>query len=167
MGFFERVGIALGNFFNEYGAGFIMMVLAGLIIAAIVEYGVKNAFAWLVEKLGDKPYLSIAKMASIFAVTIVGTLVSTVLILNGDLALPGNKVLAPFWFFIIYFSQYIFSMYGLKALFGEKGQGETDKPKKEPKPKKVNPVEGMTKLAHNVYRDANGELFNRKGEKLL
>ena len=166
MEFFKTIGVATANFFDEYGAGFAMLVLAGLIIAGIVEVGVKKAFAWLEEKIGDKPYLSIARMATIFAVTIIGTLVSTALILNGDLPLPGNKVLAPFWFAVIYLAQYIFSMHGFKAIFRIKDREKPEKPAKEPKPKKVSPVEGMKKIAFNVYKDEQGNLYNRKGEKL-
>jgi len=163
MTFLEKLGSVVEAFLSEYGTGFAMMILAGFIIAFVIEIGVKEAFKYLKEKLGDKSYLEIARIATIFLVTIVGCIASTVIILTGEIALPGNKALAPLWFCVIYVIQYVFSMYGIKAFLKIKDRPKTEKP---PKEKKVSPVEGMDKLAHNVYRDAEGNLFNKKGEKI-
>lgn len=159
----EKLWFVVEDFFKAYGVSFLLMIFAGFVIAFIVELGIKNAFDWLVEKLGDKPYLAIAKMAVIFLATFGGSAGATSLVMKSGLPLPGNAALAPFWFFVVYIAQYTFSMYGIKAWFKLK-----DRPKKakEPKEKKADPVEGMEKIAHNVYRDANGNLFNKKGEKL-
>lgn len=163
MTFFEKVGTVVEEFCSAYGTGFGLMVLAGFIIAFIVEVGVKKAFEYLESVIGDKPYLEIARMVTIFAVTIIGSVASTVILLKGDVVLPGNKALAPFWFMLIYIIQYVFSMYGIKAFLKIKDRPKTEKP---PKEKKVSPVEGMEKIARNVYRDASGNLFNKKGVRL-
>lgn len=163
MTFFEKVGTVVGDFLSAYGEGFGMMVVAGFIIAFIVEVGIKEAFKYLKTVIGDKPYLEIARMAVIFAVTVIGSIASTVIILKGDVALPGNKALAPLWFMLIYIIQYVFSMYGIKTFLHIKERPKTEKP---PKEKKVSPVEGMEKIARNVYRDAEGNLFNKKGVRL-
>jgi len=163
MTFFEKVGTVVEDFLSAYGAGFGMMVLAGFIIAFIVEVGVKKAFEYLESVISGKPFLEIARMAVIFAVTIIGSVASTVIILKGDVVLPGNKALAPFWFMIIYIVQYVFSMYGIKTFLRIKERPKTEKP---PKEKKVSPVEGMEKIARNVYRDADGNLFNKKGVRV-
>ena len=161
LSFFDKIGIVVGNFVETYGNGFAMMILAGFIIACIVELGVKQAFKYLEEKLGDKPYLQIIKMAVIFIVTIGGSIVSTILIMRSGLEIPGNKALAPFWFFVIYGAQYVFSMKGIKTILRIKDRPKTEKP---PKEKKVSPVKGMEKLARNVYRDADGKLFDKEGK---
>lgn len=170
MEFFKTVGVAISGFFEAYGTGFAMLVLAGFIIAFVTELGIKKAFAWLEERLGGKDtlmnVLGIAKMAVIFVFTITASAVSTRLILKGGLPLPGNEALAPFWFAVIYGAQYVFSMYGIKAILRIKDAPKKEKEPKEPKPKKVSPVEGMTKIAHNVYKAADGSLYNRKGERL-
>lgn len=163
MTFFEKVGTVVEDFISAYGTGFGLMVLAGFIIAFITEVGVKKAFEYLESVIGDKPYLEIARMVTIFAVTIFGSIASTVILLKGDVVLPGNKALAPFWFMLIYIVQYVFSMYGIKAFLKIKDSPKTEKP---PKEKKVSPVEGMEKIARNVYRDAQGNLFNKKGVRL-
>ena len=162
----ENILTGVKGFFEQYGGSFAMMVLAGFIIACIVELGVKSAFRWLGEKLGEQKYLDIARIAVIFLVTVLGSFASTRIIMNGSLELPGNSAFGPFWFFIIYISQYVFSMYGIKAILKIKDAPKTEKAPKEPKPKKVSPVEGMTRIAHNVYKAADGSLYNRKGEKL-
>ena len=163
MTFFEKLGTVVEDFLSKYGTSFAMMILAGFIIAFVIEVGVKEAFKYLKEKLGDKPYLEIARLATIFLFTIGGSIAATVIIMNGGLELPGNKALSPFWFCLIYVIQYVFSMYGIKTFLKIKDRPKAEKP---PKEKKVSPVEGMQKLAKNVYRDANGNLFNKKGEAL-
>ena len=167
----EKIGIFFENFLKAYGTSFLMMVFAGFIVAFLVEISVKKAFAYLEAKYEGKDrllaLLSAVKMAVIFIVTIVMCLVSTKLILKAELPLPGNVALAPFWFAIIYGAQYIFSMYGIKAILERKGLKIEKKPKvKKEKPKKVNPVEGMTKIARNVYKNAEGKFFNKKGEQI-
>lgn len=168
--FINAIGVAISNFFEAYGTGFVMLVVAGFIIAAVVELGVKKAFDYLEEKFDGKDrllsVLSIAKMAAIFLMTVIMSIVCTKLILKAELPLPGNEALAPFWFAVIYFAQYIFSMYGIKAILRVKDAPKKEKAPKEPKPKKVSPVEGMKKIAWNVYRDENGNLYNKKGEKI-
>ena len=163
----EKVGKAIENFLAAYGSSFLVMVLAGLLIAVIIELAVKKAFKWLEERFGDVKWLDISKMSVIFVVTIALCAVSTRLILVGELPLPGNKALAPFWFGIIYLCQYIFSMYGIKSLCKSKGKEPKEKKVKEPKPKKVNPVEGMKKISRNCYKDeTTGSFYDRKGNRL-
>lgn len=165
--FFEKIGKAIENFLSAYGSSFLVMVLAGLLIAVIIELAVKKAFKWLEEKFGDVKWLDISKMSVIFVVTIALCAISTKLILVGELPLPGNRALAPFWFGIIYLCQYIFSMYGIKSLFKIKEKEPKEKKVKEPKPKKVNPVEGMKKISRNCYKDpVSGNFFDRKGNQL-
>lgn len=156
----EKFWFVIEGFFKDYGTSFLMMVLAGFIIAFVVELGIKGAFKWLVEKLGDKTYLAIAKMAVIFVFTIAAAIVSTALIMKSGLALPGNKALAPFWFCIIYICQYIFSMKGIKGILALKDREKSEKETK------VNPVEGMTKVMRNVYKAPDGNLYNKKGERI-
>jgi len=165
--FFEKIGKAIENFLSAYGSSFLVMVLAGLLIAVIIELAVKKAFKWLEEKFGDVKWLDVSKMSVIFVVTIALCAISTKLILTGELPLPGNRALAPFWFGIIYLCQYIFSMYGIKSLFKIKEKEPKEKKVKEPKPKKVNPVEGMKKIGRNCYKDpVSGNFFDRKGNQL-
>ena len=170
MEFFKAVGDAVSSFFDAYGTGFGMLILAGFIIAFVVELGIKKAFTYLEDKLAGKDnllsVLGIAKMAVIFVFTIVASAVSTHLILKGGIVLPGNNALAPFWFAVIYGAQYVFSMYGIKALLRIREKEKEPKAPKEPKPKKAKPTDGMTKIAHNVYKAADGNLYNRKGERL-
>ena len=45
MEFFKAVGDAVSSFFDAYGTGFGMLILAGFIIAFVVELGIKKAFA--------------------------------------------------------------------------------------------------------------------------
>ena len=165
--FFEKIGKAIENFLSAYGSSFLVMVLAGLLIAVIIELAVKKAFKWLEEKFGDVKWLDISKMSVIFVVTIALCAISTKLILAGELPLPGNRALAPFWFGTIYLCQYVFSMYGIKSLFKIKEKEPKEKKVKEPKPKKVNPVEGMKKISRNCYKDpVSGNFFDRKGNQL-
>lgn len=167
---FERIGNFIETFLSEYGVSFAMLILAGLIIAFIVEISLKKAFAYLEGKFEGKEklleLLNILKMGAIFIVTILMSLISVRLIMESELPLPGNKALAPFWFALVYGAQYIFSMYGIKGILNLKHRPKAEKPQKEPKPKKVNPVEGMEKLAKNVYRDAEGHLYDKKGVRL-
>jgi len=167
---FEKIGNFFESFLGEYGVGFAMIILAGLIVAFVVEISIKKAFAYLEEKFEDKERLlaiiNVVKMAAIFLVTVVMSAVSTKLILQSEVSLPGNSALAPFWFALIYGCQYVFSMKGIKGILKLKDRPKKEKAPKEPKPKKVNPVEGMEKLAANVYRDADGKLYDKKGVAL-
>ena len=163
----EKIGNVVGSFLEAYGSSFAMMIIAGLLIALFVEYAVKKAFAWLEEKFGDVKWLDTAKVSAIFAVTVIFSVIATRLLFIGELPLPGNKALAPFWFGIIYFCQYIFSMYGIKGLLNLKDRDPKEKAPKEPKPKKVNPVEGFKKISRNCYKDeATGIFYDRKGNRL-
>ncbi len=85
-------------------------------------------------------------------------------------AASGQQGSGPFWFGIIYLCQYIFSMYGIKALFKIKDREPKEKKVREPKQKKEkkpNPVEGMKKISRNCYKDeATGSFYDRKGNKL-
>lgn len=163
----EKIGNVVGSFLEAYGSSFAMMIIAGLLIALFVEYAVKKAFAWLEEKFGDVKWLDTAKISAIFLVTVIFSAIATRLLYVGELPLPGNKALAPFWFGIIYFSQYIFSMYGIKGLLNLKDKEPKEKAPKEPKPKKVNPVEGYKKISRNCYKDeATGIFYDRKGNRL-
>ena len=166
----EKVGKAIENFLSAYGSSFLVMVLAGLLVAVIIELAVKKAFAWLEERFGDVKWLDVAKMSVIFVVTIALCAVSTKLILAGELPLPGNRALAPFWFGIVYIAQYVFSMYGIKALFRIKEKEPKEKKVKGPKPKKEkkpSPVEGFKKISRNCYKDeATGAFYDRKGNRL-
>jgi len=164
----EKLLFVLQSFMQAYGVSFLVMVFIGFGIAFIVELGVKKAFNWLEDKLEGKEkllaLLDMVRMAAIFIVTLGLTAISTAIIIKGELPLPGNKFMAPFWFLFIYIFQYIFSMYGIKGILKLK-----DRPKKEkaPKEKKVNPVEGYTKISRNCYKDPEtGNFYNKKGEKL-
>ena len=167
MTIFEKLLVLSGDFFKAYGGSFLLMVVAGFLIAAVTELGIKKAFNWLEEKLGDKPYLSIARIAVIVLFTMFATAYSVVLMFKGELPLPGNKALAPFWFAIIYFIQWVFSMKGIKGILRIKDRPKKEKPAKEPKEKKVSPVEGYIKIAKNCYKDpATDKFYNKKGEQL-
>lgn len=164
----DKLLFLVQSFLQAYGVSFLVMVFIGFGIAFIVELGVKKAFAWLEEKLAGREkllaLLDMIKMAAIFVVTLGLAAISTAIIIKGELPLPGNKYMAPFWFLFIYIFQYIFSMYGIKGILKLK-----DRPKKEkaPKEKKVNPVEGYTKISRNCFKDpATGLFFNKKGEQL-
>lgn len=167
---FEKIGNFFEVFLGEYGVGFAMIILAGAIIAFVVEISLKKAFAYLEKKFEGREnllaILNISKMGAIFLVTVVMSYISTRLILKSEVALPGNSALAPFWFALIYGAQYVFSMKGIKGIIELRNRPRKEKDPKEPKPKKVNPVEGMEKLASNVYRDKEGKLFDRKGAAL-
>ena len=152
----ENILLAIKQFLEAYGTSFILMAFAGFVIAFIVELGVKEAFNYLEEKIGDKPYLQIARMAVIFVVTMGLSAACTSIILKAELPLPGNKALC----------QFFFSMKGIKAILKLKDRPKKEKAPKEPKPKKVDPVEGMEKIAHNVYRDAQGNLYDKKGKAI-
>ena len=164
----EKFGATVSSFLSVYGSSFLVMILAGLLVAIIIELAVKKAFAWLEEKFGDVRWLDVAKMSVIFVVTIALCAVSTHLIMVGELPLPGNKALAPFWFGVIYVAQYVFSMYGIKAILGLKDREPKEKKVKEPKPKKEkkDPLAGLQKLSDNCYTDGAGNYFNKKGKKL-
>ncbi len=165
----ENILIAIKSFLEAYGTSFIIMALAGFFIAFIVELGVKEAFKYLEETIGDKNWLQVARIAVIFVVTMALTAICTSIVMKAEIPLPGNKALAPFWFAFIYVCQFFFSMKGIKAILKLKDRPKKEKKEKkpkEPKPKKVSPVEGMEKIAHNVYRDEQGNLFNKKGEAL-
>lgn len=159
----KEFSIAVENFINAYGTSFLVMVAYGFIIAFIAELGIKKAFEWLEEKLGKKDYLAIAKMVVIFLFTIVGSYIATKLLMKSDLPLPGNSVMALIWYFVIYVSQFVFSMFGIKNILHVKDNPKTEK---IPKKKKASPVAGMQKIAHNVYRDANDNLYRKNGEPL-
>ena len=166
---FEKLGAFFESFLSEYGVSFAMIVVAGLIIAFVVEISLKKAFAYLEEKYEGKEkllqILNVVRMGAIFVVTVVMSIISTKLIMESELPLPGNKALAPFWFALIYGCQYIFSMYGIKGILKLKDRPKAEKAPKEKKVK-VNPVAGMERLAKNVYRDADGKLYDKKGVAL-
>ena len=166
MNVLEKIGNVVGSFLEAYGSSFAMMIIAGLLIALFVEYAVKKAFAWLEQTFGDVQWVGIAKMSVIFVVTVAFSAIATKLIYVGELPLPGNKSLAPFWFGIIYFAQYLFSMYGIKGII----EARKDREDREPKPKKEkkpNPVEGMKKISHNCYKDEKtGNFYDRRGNPL-
>lgn len=175
MTFLTVIWDALKAFLEAYGASFAVMVLGGFVIAFFTEIAVKKAFKWLEERFdGNEKILAIvdiARMAAIFAVTVILSAVSTGLLFKAELPLPGNKALAPFWFAVIYIAQYIFSMKGIKGILKLHEEAKNKEPKekkaKEPKPKKVNPVEGYIRISHNCYKDpATGKFYNKKGEQL-
>ena len=166
----EKIGVFLDSFLKAYGVSFLVMVFIGFGIAFLIELGVKKAFKWLEEKLAGKEnilaILNIVKMSAIFVVTVGLAVISTRIIMKGGLPLPGNAFMAPFWFLFIYICQYVFSMYGIKGILKIK---DREKEPKQPKEKKVkvNPVEGMTKISRNCYKDpVSGHFFDRKGNQL-
>lgn len=162
MTFLKTIGTAVESFLNAYGLSFALMVIVGLIIAFIVEMAVKNSFDWLESQISSASnFLKIARIAVIFIVTIGLTTASTVIILKGDVPLPGNSALAPIWFMIIYICQYVFSMFGIKNVLGIKKN-------KEPKTKKEkkDPLEGLTQVSPKLWTDGNGNYFNKHGKQM-
>ena len=172
MRFFDEVWSAFRAFLEAYGFSFAVMVIGGFVIAFFVEVAVKGSFKWLQErfKKNEKAIqiLDIARIGTIFLVTVILSAVSTKLIYAAQLALPGNNslALAPFWFGVIYIAQYVFSMKGIKGILKlreENKEKQSDEPK--PKKEKKDPLEGLTRYSEKLWTDGNGNYYNKKGQK--
>ena len=154
-------------FFGEYGYSFLMMVVIGFVVAIITEITLKKALNWLEGKLAGHERLiaalNVVRTVLIQCMTWIMVIVFTKLLVD-TMPLPGSAVLWPVWLCLVYIVQYVFSMYGITGILTLK-----DRPKKEkaPKEKKVNPVEGYTKISRNCFKDpATGLFYNKKGEQL-
>jgi len=149
------------QFFADYGYSFLMMIIAGAVIAILLEITVKKVFEWLEPKFDEKgkKILAIVKAVVIQALTWLGCIVFTKLIVD-NMPLPGGKVFIIIWVPLVYCIQYVFSMYGIKGLI------ELWRKHKEPKAEKPNPVEGMKQLSDNLYVNALGQYFTKDGKRL-
>jgi len=151
----------IGNFFKDYGYSFAMFVLAGAIIALLLEITVKKVFDWLEPKFDEKgkKVLAIVKAVVIQLLTWASCIICAKLIVD-NMPLPGGKVFIIIWVPLVYIIQYIFSMYGIKGII------EWLEKRHEPKPEKPNPVEGMKQLSDNLYINALGQYFTKEGKRL-
>ena len=156
-------------FFGEYGYSFLMMVVIGFVVAIITEITLKKALNWLEGKLAGHERLiaalNVVRTVLIQCMTWIMVIVFTKLLVD-TMPLPGSAVLWPVWLCLVYIVQYVFSMYGIKGILKIK---DKEKEPKQPKEKKVkvNPVEGMTKISRNCYKDpVSGNFYDRKGNQL-
>ena len=156
-------------FFGEYGYSFLMMVVIGFVVAIITEITLKKALNWLEGKLAGHERLiaalNVVRTVLIQCMTWIMVIVFTKLLVD-TMPLPGSVVLWPVWLCLVYIVQYVFSMYGIKGILKIK---DKEKEPKQPKEKKVkvNPVEGMTKISRNCYKDpVSGNFYDRKGNQL-
>lgn len=150
------------SFCNDYGYSFLMLVIAGAVIAILIEITVKKVFDWLEPKFDEKgkKILSAIRGAVIQACTWTLTVMFTRLIVD-NMPLPGGKVFLIIWIPAVYIIQYVFSMYGIKGIINS----AKNRVKKE-KPVKKDPLEGLQKLSDNLYTDGKGGYFTAKGKKI-
>lgn len=159
----EELFLAVWAWFCEYGWGFAMLILSGLLVAGILEIMVKKSFVWLAEKwAGHERLIAILNGAKIFVTQLITGLLSVwfAQLVVKAVALPGGEVLLPIWVCCIYFLQYIFSMVGWKGLVAY-AQSRKDE-KKEPKQPKTKL--NLTKTEWpKIYKNEAGELVDKKG----
>lgn len=159
----ERIFLAVWDFFKEYGWGFAMLVLSGLLVAGMVEIVVKKTYEWLAEKWeGHERLLAFLNGAKMVMTQLVTGLLSVwfAQLVVKAVALPGGEVLLPIWVCCVYFIQYIFSCIGYKGIVAYVESRRNMK--KEPKEKKAKPV--LTKTEYSgIYKDEQGNLVDKKG----
>lgn len=153
------------SFCNDYGYSLLMLVLAGAVIAILIEITVKKVFDWLEPKFDEKgrKILSAIRGAVIQACTWTLTVMFTGLIVD-NMPLPGGKVFLIIWIPAVYIIQYLFSMYGIKGIISA-ARRRVERAEL-PKPVKKDPLEGMTRLSDNCYTDGQGHYFTAKGKTL-
>lgn len=156
----EKFFLAVWAWFVEYGWGFAMLVLSGLLIAGIIEIMVKKSFNWLAEKwAGHERLTAIMNGVKIFTTQLLTGLLSVwfAQLVVKAVALPGGEVLLPVWVCCIYLLQYVFSMIGWKGLCAYVQERRTE----NKKPRKRN---NLTKTEYpKIYKDENGNLVDKKG----
>lgn len=153
------------NFCNDYGYSFLMLVIAGAVIAIIIEITVKKVFDWLEPKFDEKgkKVLAIVKAAVIQILTWALVVMFTSIIVK-NMPLPGGQVFLIIWVPFVYIVQYVFSMYGIKGLI--RAAENHARKALAPKPEKKDPLEGLQKLSENCYTDGQGHYFTAKGKAL-
>jgi hypothetical protein len=162
----ERIFLAIWDFFKEYGWGFAMLVLSGLLVAGMVEIVVKKTHKWLSEKwVGHEKLLAFLDGAKMVMTQLVTGLLSVwfAQLVVKAVALPGGEVLLPIWVCCIYYLQYIFSMVGWKGFcaFLEERRNR----KMMAKATKEKPVLEETEY-DGVYRNADGVLVKKNGKPI-
>lgn len=162
----ERIFLVIWDFFKEYGWGFAMLVLSGLLVAGMVEIVVKKTCAWLAEKWeGHEKLLVLLNGVKMVMTQLVTGLLSVwfAQLVVKAVALPGGEVLLPIWVCCVYFIQYIFSMVGWKGICAYVESRKNREPKQ--KTTKVKPVLEETEY-DGVYRNADGVLVKKNGKPI-
>lgn len=159
-----KVAEVIGNFFNEFGYSFLILVGMGFVIAILIEFMVKRSTDWLAGKWeGKERLLSILQAVRISLIQVVAWALSVWfgILLQRGMPLPGNGVLLPLWIAMIYCVQCFFSTVGIKGFIAWRAERNAEKANAVPKPKKVKPVR-----AKDIYVDANGNFVDKNGNPI-
>ena len=149
----------LGEFIKTYGVSLFMVVFNGLIIAIGIEVTIKNALNWLEKQWEGKPKLLTAlQIARIILITVASWALVLILtkILVRNLPFPGGQALYPTWVGMMYISQYIFSMIGLKGIINWWKSRKAAKSPEETEESNLIPTS-----VKGVYRNAAGDLVDK------
>lgn len=156
----ESFWTVIKDFISTYGVSLFMVVFNGLIIAIGIEVTIKKALNWLEKQWeGKTKLLTALQIARIVLITVASWALVLILtkILVKNMPFPGGEALYPTWVGVMYISQYIFSMIGLKGIISwwknrkaTKSIGE-DELKNDLKPTNVK----------GVYRNAAGDLVDK------
>lgn len=155
LGFFD----VIKSFFAAYGWSFLILIGMGFLIAFLCEVAIKKSIEWLEKKWeGKTKLLQILQAAKIIVIQIFtwGLSFWCASILQKGMPLPGGGVLFPFWVGLIYFVQYVFSMFGIKGIIARRAQKIAGQPEAAKEHLESTNVKG-------VYRNASGDLVDKNG----
>ncbi len=157
----EKYGVVdvVRSFLEAYGWGFLVLVGMGCLIALLVEATVKKPIEWLEKKWkGNERRLAILQAVKMIVLQIFiwGLSVWFGVLLQKGMKMPGNGVLLPFWIGMIYGIQFLFSMFVVKKIFGEKEEKSAPEPKAELEKTNV----------RGVFKNKDGQLVDKNNEPI-
>lgn len=153
------------EFFKLYGYSFLILIGFGAIIAFFLEATVKKAYEWLYPKFNEKgqKVLAIAKIVLLLVLSSFLSIYAAKIAVKA-MPFPGNSAFIVFWVALVYVSQYVFSLYGLKGFLDwlkERRKREVEGEKKD-----ESPLAGMKKIGDNLYSDGRGNYFDADGHRV-
>ncbi len=111
----DNLILFLDSFFEVYGEGFVMLILSGILVALFLELFIKKAFDSLVKAAKEEEKLIKAKTWTCAILAFLLSFLCTVIVFKSSI-LPGGALYFPEWFFLVYLTQYLMSLYGIKRI---------------------------------------------------
>lgn len=155
------------EFFKTYGYSFALLIGFGAIIAFFLEATVKKAYEWLLPKFNEKgqKILAIVKIVLILVLSSLLSIYAAKIAVK-NMPFPGNGAFIVFWIALVYVSQYVFSLYGLKGFLDWWKEHHKKEAEVEQKKSDECPILGMKRLKENLNTDGKGNYFNDAGQRV-